>query len=102
MKLIKETSPYIHRKSSVKRMMVDVLIALLPIVVFAVVRNGWNAIYVILLSLVTMVGAEFVFVYLTKQDPYDGTKKKFFEKNRAICPNPLDRNPRMVYTILRL
>lgn len=92
MKLIKETSPYIHRKSSVKRMMVDVLIALLPIVVFAVVRNGWNDIYVILLSLVTMVGAEFVFVYLTKQDPYDGTKKKFFEKIKTAYKNATINN----------
>ena len=80
MKLIKETSPYIHRKSSVKRMMVDVLIALLPVVIFAIAMNGWNALYVILLSLVTMIGAELVFVYLTKQDSYDGTKKKISEK----------------------
>ena len=52
MRLIKETSPYIHRKSSVKRMMLDVLIALIPVVLFAIVINGWNALYVILLSLV--------------------------------------------------
>ena len=80
MRLIKETSPYIHRKSSVKRMMLDVLIALLPVVIFAIVINGWNALYVILLSLVTMISSELVFVYLTKQTPYDGYKKTFKEK----------------------
>lgn len=80
MRLIKETSPYIHAKSSVKRMMVDVLIALLPIVVFAIVMNGFKALYVILLSLVTMIAAELVFVYLTKQEPYNGNKVTFKEK----------------------
>lgn len=80
MRLIKETSPYIHAKSSVKRMMVDVLIALLPVVIFSIVMNGWNALYVILLSLVTMISAELIFVYLTKQEAYNGEKIKFKDK----------------------
>lgn len=87
MKLIKETSPYIHRKSSVKRMMIDVLIALFPVVIFAIVMNGWQAIYVILLSVFTMVSAELIFVFLTKQEPFDGTKKKLFEKIKVAKKN---------------
>ena len=80
MKLIKETSPYIRRKSSVARMMGDVLIALAPVSIFSMVIYGWKAIYMFLLSLVVMLGAECVFVFLTKQDPYDDTKKKFIDK----------------------
>lgn len=80
MKLIKETSPYIRRKSSVARMMTDVLIALAPVTIFSIVIYGWRAIYMFLLSLAVMIASECVFVYLTKQDPYDGTKKKFTEK----------------------
>ena len=80
MKLIKETSPYIRRKSSVARMMGDVLIALAPVTIFSIVMYGWRAIYMFLLSLVVMIASEIVFVYLTKQDPYDGTKKSFKEK----------------------
>ena len=85
MKLIKETSPYIRRKSSVARMMGDVLIALAPVSIFSMVIYGWRAIYMFLLSLVVMIGAECVFVYLTKQDPYDGTKKSFKEKVKVAC-----------------
>ena len=80
MKLIKETSPYIRRKSSVARMMGDVLIALAPVSIFSMVIYGWKAIYMFLLSLAVMISAECVFLFLTKQDPYDGTKKKFKEK----------------------
>ena len=80
MKIIKETSPYIRRKSSVARMMGDVLIALAPVSIFSMIIYGWKAIYMFLLSLVVMIGAECVFLFLTKQDPYDGTKKKFKEK----------------------
>ena len=80
MKLIKETSPYIRRKSSVARMMGDVLIALAPVSIFSMVIYGWRAIYMFLLSLAVMIASECVFVYLTKQDPYDGTKKTFKEK----------------------
>ena len=39
MKLIRETSPYIRRKANVARMMIDVLIALLPIVIFTFIKN---------------------------------------------------------------
>lgn len=80
MKIIKQTSPYIHKKVSVERMMIDVLIALLPIVIFSVIMNGFKAVYVILISLFTMILSELVFVYLTKQDPYDGTKKTIKQK----------------------
>ncbi len=58
MQTIKKTSPYIRKDISTKRMMVDVLIALIPVVAFAIFRFGWDAIIRILLSLVIMIGFE--------------------------------------------
>ena len=42
MKLVRRTSPYIRKNVSVKRMMLDVVIALFPLVLFALIQNGWN------------------------------------------------------------
>ena len=60
MKLVPQTAPYIRKSVSVKRMMLDVIIALLPVTLFAVIQNGWGAIYVLLISLVTMVSTELI------------------------------------------
>ena len=60
MKLIPQTAPYIRKPVSVARMMMDVIIALLPVTVFAIIQNGWNAIYVILLSLTFMLLSELI------------------------------------------
>ena len=79
MKIIKQTSPYIHKKSSVERMMLDVIIALMPIVIFSIILNGFNAIRVILLSVFTMLISEFVFVFLKANNTYEG-KTTFKEK----------------------
>ena len=77
MKIIKQTSPYIHKKVSVERMMFDVMIALWPLAIFAVIGNGFKALSVLLLSIVTMVISEFVFLYMTSKEPYDGSNKTF-------------------------
>ncbi|MBQ3253276.1 MAG: RnfABCDGE type electron transport complex subunit D [Acholeplasmatales bacterium] len=58
MKLIPQTSPYIRKNVSVKRMMLDVIIALLPVTIFAMVQNGWNGIYVFITSIVAMLTVE--------------------------------------------
>jgi electron transport complex protein RnfD len=55
MQAIKQTSPYIRKQISTKRMMTDVLIALIPVVAFAIYRFGFDAIIRILVSLVTMI-----------------------------------------------
>ena len=60
MKLVPQSAPYIRKPVSVARMMADVIIALLPVTVFAMVQNGWGSIYVLLISLVTMVSAELI------------------------------------------
>ena len=56
-------------------MMIDVLIALCPVVIFSIIQYGLKALMIIGISVVTMLLAEFVFVFIANQDPYDGTKK---------------------------
>ena len=80
MKLIKESAPYIRRKADVKRMMLDVVIALSPITIFSCVMYGWSAIYVLLISIAIMLASEAIFVYLVNKPQYDGSKKTFKEK----------------------
>lgn len=58
MQTIKQTSPYVRKDVSTKRMMTDVLIALIPVVAFAIYRFGFDAILRILVSLVVMIGLE--------------------------------------------
>ncbi len=60
MKLVAQSAPYIRKPVSVKRMMMDVLIALVPVLLFACIQNGWSGIYVILISVVTMLITELV------------------------------------------
>lgn len=80
MRLIKESAPYIRRKADVKRMMLDVVIALMPITIFSCIMYGWNGIYVLLLSIAVMLASEAIFVYIVNRPKYDGTKKTFKEK----------------------
>lgn len=60
MKLVAQSAPYIRKPVSVKRMMLDVLIALLPVVLFACIQNGWSGIYVVLISVATMLITELI------------------------------------------
>ena len=79
MKLIRETSPYIRKKANVRRMMLDVLIALLPVVVFAIIQNGMKAVSVILISAISMVLFELLCTMITKWP--EGMKiKELFSK----------------------
>lgn len=58
MKLVAQSAPYIRKPVSVKRMMLDVLIALAPVFLFACIQNGWNGIYVFLISIAAMLFIE--------------------------------------------
>lgn len=60
MKLVAQSAPYIRKPVSVKRIMLDVLIALVPVLLFACIQNGWNGIYVVLISVATMLVTELV------------------------------------------
>ena len=66
----KESAPHLRRKATVTRMMVDVLIALAPTLIFSFVVFPIKTLIFYLCSLAVMVGAEFVFVGL-KTCPQD-------------------------------
>lgn len=75
MNYAKQTSPYVRKETSVKRMMIDVLIALLPVVIFAVYRFGVDAIIRILLSLFIFLVVEIV-SSLMRVKPHPSIKDK--------------------------
>ena len=76
----KESAPHLRKKSSVTRMMVDVLIALAPTLIFAFAVYHIYAISTYLISLFCMIGSEFVYVGLRNMMPKDGLKHSFKEK----------------------
>ena len=79
MKLVPQTSPYIRKNVSVARMMGDVIVALIPITLFAMIYNGWGGIYVILLSLGVMLFFELLINMFIKW-PKDMKIKELFTK----------------------
>ncbi len=78
--IIKETSPHLRRKDSLFRMLLDVLIALFPVQVMALVAYTWRAVVILLISFATMVCAEIVSVLIKNRIPYDGTKHTLKEQ----------------------
>lgn len=80
MEIISRTSPYIRKETSTKRMMIDVLIALIPVVVFSIYRFGADAIIRIVVSLVVMIGIEAIFFGLTHPANAEGG---FFQKIKS-------------------
>ncbi len=80
MTFVKKTSPYLFRNSNVNTLLLDVLIALAPTLIFAFVVYTLNALYIFLISAFTMIAAEFVFVGVTHNLPYDGQKHPFKER----------------------
>ncbi len=68
MKIVRQTAPYIrNKKVSVERMMQDVIIALLPVIFFAIYSFRLNAALILLVSTATMVLTEMFFDYVTKK-----------------------------------
>ena len=79
MRLVPQSAPYIRKNVSVKRMMLDVIIALMPVTLFAMIVNGWNGIYVFLISILTMLSVEIVAHGIIKW-PKDMKIKELFTK----------------------
>lgn len=79
MTIVKESAPHLRRKASVTRMMVDVLIALFPTLVFSFVAYPINTLIFYLTALAIMIGAEFIYVGLRGILPKDGQKHTFKE-----------------------
>ena len=80
MVIAKENAPHLRRKASVTRMMVDVLIALAPTLIFSFVVYPIKTLIFYLVSVIVMEGAEFVFVGLKNMMPADGQKHSFKER----------------------
>ena len=80
MAIFKENAPHLRRKASVTRMMVDVLIALAPTLIFSFVVYPLKTLIFYLISVAIMEGAEFVFVGLKNMMPADGQKHSFKER----------------------
>ena len=80
MVIAKESAPHLRRKASVTRMMVDVLIALAPTLIFSFVIYPLKTLTFYLISVAIMEAAEFVFVGLKNMMPADGQKHSFKER----------------------
>lgn len=80
MTIVKETAPHLRRNSSVTRMMLDVIIALAPTLIFSFVVYPLNTLIIYLTSVIIMIGSEFVFVGLKNMMPRDGLKHSFKER----------------------
>ena len=84
MVFVKENAPHIHRKDSLFRRRLDVLIALLPVVVAAFVYYPIAALRNILISVAVRELCEFVFVLIYHRIPYDGNKHSLAEHFKHI------------------
>lgn len=79
MTIVKENSPHLRRKADVTRMMLDVLIALAPTLIFSFVVYPINTLIFYAISLSIMILSEFIYVGLRNMPPKDGTKRTFKE-----------------------
>ena len=82
-KILRKTSPYLRRpQANVTRMMRDVSIALMPVTIFAIYKFGLGALYVLLMSIFSMLLTEYVYYQL--KDKADGEKFAFRNKSFTL------------------
>lgn len=67
-KLIVSSSPHIKTKNDTPRLMLDVIIALIPLVAAATVHLGFGALLMTALCVVTCVVSEFIFNLIVKKE----------------------------------
>ena len=80
MAIFKENAPHLRRKASVTRMMVDVLIALAPTLIFSFIVYPIKTLIFYLISVAIMIGSEFVYTGLKNMMPNDGQRHSFKER----------------------
>ena len=80
MTIVKENAPHIRRKATVNRMMIDVLIALAPTLVFSFVVFPLQTLIHYVISMAIMIASEFIFVGLKNMMPKTDEKHTFKEK----------------------
>ncbi len=73
MKLVRQTAPYIRKKVTVERMMLDVIIALLPSVLFATIYSKGEALAILAVSVITVLTCEYLYTKMTKKELTKGT-----------------------------
>jgi len=82
-KITRKTSPYLRRpKANVTRMMRDVFIALLPVTIFAIYKFGMAAVMIILVSILSMMAAEYIYYQIV--DKLDDEKFKWKNKSFTL------------------
>lgn len=67
-KLIMSAGPHIHSKDSSRRIMLDVILALLPASIAGIVLFGLEALWIILTCVLSAVVAEFLFNLITRRE----------------------------------
>ena len=92
MTIVKENAPHLRRKPTVSRMMIDVLIALAPTLVFALVVYPLQGSINLLISLFVMISAELVYIGLRNMMPKDGLKHSFKERFLFAYKGKIDKN----------
>lgn len=81
--IIKKTSPYLRKpQATVTRMMRDVVIALMPVTIFAIYKFGVNALLIILVSIIAMVATEYIYYQIV--DKIDGETFKWKNKSFSV------------------
>lgn len=81
-KLVRDVSPYIRKDWSSRRVMLDVLIALLPVVVFAIFRWGHHALIRMLVAVAVAILTEALLFPLSQKEDRraEGKWKKFLSR----------------------
>ena len=78
--ITKESAPHLRRKPTVKRMMLDVLIALAPTLIFAFIVFPGRTGLTLGVSLFIMIGCEIGYIGLRNMMPKDGLKHSLKER----------------------
>ena len=90
--ITKQSAPHLRRKPTVRRMMADVLIALAPTLIFALIVFPIQTSYTLAISLFIMIGAELVYIGLRNMMPKDALKHTFKEKFEYAYKGKVDIN----------
>lgn len=80
--LIVSASPHIRKRTSTRRIMIDVVIALLPCVVASIVFFGWYALAIEAIAVVTAVATELVYAMIYRKcwKDFGGTLKQLVKE----------------------
>jgi len=83
MEFVKKSAPHLRRpNANVVRMMRDVAIALMPLTIFAIWQHGLNALWILLVSVVSMVATEYIYYQII--DRLNGETFKLNNKSFTV------------------